>query len=186
MAADRAPLSPIAALPPRPEDASPTHVHVVVETPKGSRNKIDFAPDHGVFALKKAMPLGHAFPFDFGFVPGTLGGDGDPLDVLLLLDDPTYPGVLVDARLVGVLVTEQVERNGTPERNDRLLAVAKCSRRHEAVQTLDDLEPALLDEVEHFFRSYNEQAGKEVSVRERAGPERAATIVDEGIARAGG
>lgn len=178
--------NPIAALPPRPDGAPPAHVHVVVETPRGSRNKLDFEPKYGVFQLNKEMPAGSVFPFDFGFIPGTLGGDGDPLDVLLLLDDATYPGVLVEARLVGVLEAEQTERDGKREENDRLVAVAACSRRHAGVRTLDDLGDAMLGEIEHFFRSYNEQAGKRIAYKGRGGPERAAALVDDGVTRASG
>ena len=177
------PPTPFGSLPPRPEGAAPDHVHVVVETPKGSRNKLDYEPKLGVFALKKEMPAGHVFPFDFGFIPGTLGEDGDPLDVLVLMDDATYPGVLVEARLVGVFEAEQTERDGTRMENDRLVAVSACSRRHAEVHTLNDVGRAVLDEIEHFFRSYNEETGKRFAVRERAGPERAAAIVDEGMAR---
>ncbi len=178
------PPTPFATLPPRPDGAAPERVHVVVETPKGSRNKFDYEPRLGVFALKKEMPAGHVFPFDFGFIPGTLGGDGDPLDVLVLMDDATYPGVLVDARLIGVFEADQTERDGARTENDRLVAVAACSRRHAEVRTLDDVGRAALDEIEHFFRSYNEETGKRFAVRARTGPERAAAILDEGIARA--
>ncbi|GJG87510.1 inorganic pyrophosphatase [Gemmatimonadetes bacterium T265] len=178
------PPAPFAGLPTRPRDAEPEHVHAVVETPKGSPHKLDYEPDLGVFMLKKEMPAGHVFPYDFGFVPGTLGGDGDPLDVLVLMDEATYPGVLVEARLVGVFEAEQTERDGGRSRNDRLVAVAACSRRHADVRTLDDLGRAALDQIEHFFRSYNEETGKRVEFTNRAGPARAAELVDEGVKRA--
>ena len=178
------PESPFATLPPRPEAAAPEHVHAVIETPKGSRTKYDYEPALGVFMLKKEMPAGSVFPFDFGFVPGTLGGDGDPLDVLVLLDWATYPGVVLEARLLGVFEAEQTERDGERQENDRLVAVAACSRRYAEAKTLDDLGRATLDEVEHFFRSYNELAGKRVEFKGRGGPERAAALVDEGVARA--
>lgn len=178
------PPTPFAALPPRPDGAPPEHVHVVVETPKGCRNKLDFEPALGVFALKKEMPAGHVFPFDFGFIPGTLGGDGDPLDVLILMDDATYPGVLVEARLVGVFEAEQTERDGARTENDRLVAVAACSHRHAAVRTLDDVGRVVLDEIEHFFQSYNAETGKRFEVRARSGAARAAALVEEGVRRA--
>lgn len=175
---------PFAALPPRPDGVPPERVYAVIETPKGSRTKYDYEPALGVFMLTKEMPTGSVFPFDFGFVPGTLGGDGDPLDVLVLLDDATYPGVVLEARLVGVFEAEQTERDGRREENDRLVAVAACSRRHAGVHTLDDLGEATLGEIEHFFRSYNEQTGKQVEFKARAGPARAAELVDEAVGRA--
>ncbi|HLK96409.1 MAG TPA: inorganic diphosphatase, partial [Hymenobacter sp.] len=77
---------------------SRTQVHVVVETPKGGRNKVAFDPDLGAFKLKGVLPEGHSFPYDFGFVPSTQAADGDPIDVLLLLDAPTFSGCVVEAR----------------------------------------------------------------------------------------
>ena len=180
------PATPYAALPPRPEGAPRAHVYAVIETPKGSRAKYDYEPALGVFMLNKEMPAGSVFPFDFGFVPGTLGGDGDPLDVLVVTDGAMYPGVVLEARLVGVLEAEQTERDGERQENDRLVAVAACSRRHAEVRTLEDLGAAVLGEVEHFFRSYNEETGKRVEFKRRAGPERAAALVDEAAGRARG
>jgi inorganic pyrophosphatase len=158
-------------------------VHVVVETPRGSSNKYAFDAELGLFRLTKVLPAGMSFPFDFGFVPSTLGGDGDPLDLLLLLDEPAFPGCLVDARLVGVIEVEQTSKKKTV-RNDRLIAVAKASRTHSDVRSLDDLNPRLLDEIEHFFASYLALEGQTVERKGRGGPDRARTIVEEGITRA--
>src|SRR5215213_9695961 len=105
-------------------------LHVIIETPKGSRNKFNYDEGLGVFRLGGVLPAGAVFPFDFGFVPSTLGGDGDPLDVLLLMDEPAFPGCLVEARLLGVVEAEQTERGGERTRNDRLVAVAAKARNH--------------------------------------------------------
>ena len=78
-------------------------VNVIIETPRGSQNKFDFDPKLGVFTLSKTLPMGTVFPFDFGFIPQTLGQDGDPLDVLVIMDEPAYPGCLIHTRLLGVL-----------------------------------------------------------------------------------
>jgi inorganic pyrophosphatase len=78
-------------------------LRVVIETPKGSRNKYAFNPDLGVFELRKVLPAGMVFPYDFGFVPRTRAGDGDPLDVLVLMDEPAFPGCVLGCRLVGVI-----------------------------------------------------------------------------------
>lgn len=179
-----APRHPTAVLPPAPDNGEPGVVYAVIETPKGSRHKLDWEPALGVFALNKVMPAGHTFPFDFGFVPGTLGGDGDPLDVLVLMDDPTWPGVLVEARLLGVLEAEQTERDGKTERNDRLVAAATVTRHYADLRTLSDVSPVVLDEVEQFFRSYNALAGREVRFLGRGDAERARAVVDEGVRRA--
>jgi inorganic pyrophosphatase len=168
-------------LPPFRDD----ELNVVVETPKGSPYKYSFDEEYGLFVLKGVLAAGAVFPFDFGFVPSTLGGDGDPVDVLVLMDAPGAVGCLVPSRLVGVIVAEQAERGGETERNDRLIAVAAKSRRHRSVRSLDDLSPDLLEEIEHFFVSYNAIKGKEFRVLERKGPDRGRALLDEGIERAG-
>ena len=110
-------------------DADDGTCRVIVETPRGARAKYDYNPETDLFELSKILPEGMRFPTDFGFVPSTLCDDGDPLDVMLLGDEPGAVGVLVRARLLGVLLVEQVKA-GKTERNDRLLAVPWCSRLH--------------------------------------------------------
>lgn len=127
-------------------------LNVVIETPKGSRNKFDY-DERGFFKLGGVLPAGAVFPFDFGFVPSTLGEDGDPLDVLLLMDEPAFAGCLITARLIGAIQAEQTERDGDAMRNDRLIAVAANSHTHGEVHSLNDLSKSLLDEIEHFFVS---------------------------------
>jgi inorganic pyrophosphatase len=154
-------------------------LHVIIETPKGSRNKFDYDEEHGLFKLGGVLPAGAVFPFDFGFIPSTVGGDGDPLDVLLLMDEPAFPGCLVPARLVAVIEALQTERDGERTRNDRLIAVAADSHTHKNVRTLADLNDALLDEIEHFFVSYNEAKGKTFEPLGRFGPVKAARLIEE-------
>ena len=158
----------------------PSHVNVVVETPQGSRNKYDYDGRLGLFKLGGVLPSGASFPFDFGFVPSTLGGDGDPLDVLVLMDEPAFPGCLVEARLVGVVEAEQTERDGETTRNDRLVGVAAESRLLARVRTLEHLGPDLLEEIEHFFVSYNEAKNKIFKPLGRHGPQRALQLLSEG------
>ena len=156
-------------------------LNVVIETPRGSRNKYDYDEGTGLFRLAGVLPSGASFPFDFGFVPSTLGGDGDPLDVLVLMDEPAFTGCLVGVRLVGVVVAEQTERGGETERNDRLIGVAAESRLLRHVRALGSLSPALLKEIEHFFISYNQIKGKEFKPLGRFGPQKALKIVEEGV-----
>src|SRR4051812_41826399 len=158
-------------------------LNVIVETPRGSRNKYSFDHDSGVFKLGAPLPLGHSFPFDFGFVPHTLGGDGDPLDVLILMDEPVFPGCLVECRLIGGLKAFQTEKGGKRERNDRLLAVADRSLEYEDVNTLTDLEPRLLDEIRLFFISYNKAKGKKFEVERRLDTKGALRIIRSGMER---
>ena len=157
-------------------------LNVIIETPKGSRNKFNYDPELRLFKLGGVLPSGAVFPFDFGFVPSTLGGDGDPLDVLVLMDAPAFTGCLVNARLVGVIEAEQTERDGETTRNDRLIAVVEGSRLMRKVRSLGSLNESLLDEIEHFFVSYNQAKGKEFKPLGRFGPTRAQKLVEEGIA----
>src|SRR5215470_4141432 len=106
----------------RPFGPKSTYVNVIVEAPKGSRTKFKYDEEHQLFLFDKTLPLGQSFPFDFGFVPSTTGGDGDPLDVLVLTQEPTFVGCLVHAKLLGVIEAEQIEK-GKTERNDRLIGV---------------------------------------------------------------
>ena len=148
----------------------------IIETPKGSRNKFSYDPETGLFKLAGLLPEGMFFPFDFGFVPSTLGDDGDPLDVLLLMDAPAYPGCIVPSRLIGVIEAEQIEK-GKKERNDRLLAVASNSAVHRSTRDVRDLSADLMHQIEHFFVSYNEMRGKKFTPTGRKGPQAARNIV---------
>lgn len=149
---------------------------VVIETPKGSPNKLAFDPRLGAFVLKGVLPAGAVFPFDFGFVPSTRAEDGDPLDVLVLMDAPVFPGCIVPSRLIGVIEAEQTE-DGQAERNDRLLAVAANSAAHRSIREMKDLSPDLISQIEHFFKSYNEAKGKRFDVKGRSGKARALALV---------
>jgi inorganic pyrophosphatase len=103
-------------------------VQVIVETPKRSRNKFGYDPQQKVFTLRRVLPAGMAFPLDFGFLPQTEAPDGDPLDVLPMMDEAAFPGIAVRARPIGILEGEQAREDGTKSRNDRLLAVAEASQ----------------------------------------------------------
>jgi inorganic pyrophosphatase len=163
-----------------PPYAESGELNVIIETPKGARNKFKYEPELGIFALGGVLPQGAVFPFDFGFVPGTEGGDGDPLDVLVLMDEPAFAGCLVPSRLIGVLEAEQTE-DGKTERNDRLIAVAANSRNHADIRSIAALSGNIVEEIEHFFVSYNDAKGKKFKPRARRGPERAEEVVREGL-----
>ena len=134
-------------------------VHVVIDTPKGSRNKLKWDEKLGVLRLSHVLTAGAVFPFDFGFVPGTLGADGDPLDVLVLTEEPLVPLCLVESRLIGVIEAEQTQ-DGETFRNDRMLAVPLKSRLYAGIRGLGDLPKTLMDEVEQFFINYNLMRGR--------------------------
>src|ERR1700704_2476619 len=113
-------------------------LQVIVETPKGSRNKFSFDVKQEIFSLKKVLPAGMVFPYDFGFLPRTLADDGDPIDVLLLMDEPAFSGCAVRARLIGVIEGEQLDGK-KKVRNDRIVAVAEANHVYAKIRNLKDL-----------------------------------------------
>jgi inorganic pyrophosphatase len=157
-------------------------VRAVIETPKGSRNKYRYVTDCDCFELATALPEGMAFPFDFGFIPSTLGDDGDPLDVLVLMDSPVLGGCVLRCRLVGVIEAREKERGMHWERNDRLIAVASHARTHEGVKTLKQLRPHTMDDIKGFFVQYNKLHGKQFQIRGEHGPRKASKLIKIGSA----
>lgn len=173
------PVSVFTSLPPFADPESQT-INVIVETPQGSRCKFRFDVEDGIFSVGTMLPAGCVFPFDFGYVPSTKGGDGDPLDVLLLMDVPAFCGCRIKARLVGVVEVEQTEDRST-QRNDFLVAVAIEGHDYQEVQSLKEVNARLLTEIEQFFVSYHEQQGKKYRVLARRGPKRAMTLLQRAI-----
>jgi inorganic pyrophosphatase len=143
----------------KPIDKKDGFVQVIIETPAGSRNKFAFDPEQGIFSLKKVLPAGMVFPYDFGFLPRTLAPDGDPIDVLLLMDEPAFPGCAVRARLIGVIEGEQLDGKAKI-RNDRLVAVAEANHMYANVRRLKDLPGKWLQELQDFFVNYHNLEGK--------------------------
>jgi inorganic pyrophosphatase len=136
------------------------NVKAIVETTKGSKNKYRYSEETGMYECGFALTAGLSFPFDFGFIPSTKAEDGDPLDVLILMDEPAFPGCLVHVHLLGLLEAKQTE-NGKTVRNDRLLAVHDKSIDYGQYKTLKDVPPAVLEEIELFFVIYNKCRKKE-------------------------
>ena len=143
------------SLNPRSDDT----FQVIIETPKASRNKYGYDPQQGIFTLTKVLPEGMVFPYDFGFLPRTLAADGDPIDVLLLMDMPAFPGCLVPSRLIGVMEGEQLDGK-KKIRNDRLIAIAELSHAYTDWKKLKDLPDRFINELEAFFVNYHGLEGK--------------------------
>ena len=131
----------------------------IVETPKGGRAKYNFDPKARAFRLKTLLPEGMSFPMDFGFIPSTLADDGDPLDVMILSDEPAPTGALMAVRLLGVLEAEEREK-GKTERNDRLLGVASPSHLYAQVRTVEDLGQTFVDHLGEFWINKDKLEGK--------------------------
>ena len=161
-------------------DATKGTCRAIIETQKGFRNKFDFDRDSNLFMLGGLLPEGMMFPFDFGFIPSTLGQDGDPLDILVLMDAPAHVGCLIEVRLIGIINAQQTE-DGKTEVNDRLLGVAIHSYDHEDLKSIGDVSQTLLDQLEAFFVSYNKQRGKKFKVTGTGGPKKAIAFLKAGI-----
>jgi inorganic pyrophosphatase len=165
---------------PAPFISGTDDIQAIIETPKGSRNKYAFDEATEMFVLKKALPAGMIFPFDFGFIPYTLAEDGDPLDILVLTDAPTFPGCIVKCRIIGVVKVKQ-EKKGHDVRNDRVIAVQLDSRLFNSVQTLNDLEDGMLKEIIHFFASYNQISEDKFEPLGNDGTKEAIRIIHQSI-----
>src|SRR5580700_4884374 len=163
-------------------DAKTRVCRAIIETPKGCRNKFDYDSDSGLFRLGGLLPEGMMFPFDFGFIPSSLGDDGDPVDIMVLMDAPAHVGCLIDVRIIGIIEAKQTD-GGKTETNDRLLGVAVHSYDHEDLKTIHDVSETLLRQVEQFFVSYNKQRGKTFKVTGTGGPKRAIRFLKSGIRR---
>jgi len=133
---------------------------VVVETPRGSVLKYDYeAKLHG-YCLAKIMPTGMVFPYDFGFIPDTEGSDGDPLDVIVISEFHSFPGCIMECRVIGGIMAKQESKKGMI-RNDRFIAIPKLSLVYSEINDLADLPGKLITELEQFFVNYNRTEKKD-------------------------
>ena len=136
-------------------------LNVVVESPRGSTVKLEYQPRLGEFTVARALPLGLAYPFDWGFIPGTLADDGDPVDALVLHQASTYPGIVLPCRVLGMVeIEQQPEGEDEPQINNRIIAVPVW---HDPIGNLDNathLSPQLRAEIEEFFINAARPAGK--------------------------
>ena len=155
-------------------------LRVIIETPKGSRNKFAYNPDEHIFELKKVLPAGMTFPYDFGFVPSTEADDGDPIDVLVLMDEPAFPGCSLKCRPIGVIEGEQGSKKNA-ERNDRIVAIQQDAHSWADIKTISDLGKQFSEELEEFFVNYHKLSGKEYRVLGLKGPDQARKLVKSGM-----
>lgn len=160
----------------KPADQKTEMFRVVVETPKGSRNKFAFDPKLRVFELRKVLPSGMTFPYDFGFLPSTQADDGDPVDVLVLMDEPAFPGCVLMCRPIGVIQGEQVEAK-KKTRNDRIIAIEKDAHSWADIKTVDELGNEFSKELVAFFVNYHKLTGKKYRVLGLKGPKAAVDLM---------
>ncbi|HZR29171.1 MAG TPA: inorganic diphosphatase [Terriglobales bacterium] len=157
-------------------------LRIIVETPRACRNKYKYEQKTGRLKLSKVMPEGMVFPYEFGFIPGTLAQDGDPLDVLVLTDEPTFPGCELDCRVLGVIKAEQTQ-DGKQSRNDRLIAVAVQSLIYGQVEELSDLDETVLRQIEAFFVNYQKVRNIDFKILAREGVNSAMEMVERAQSR---
>lgn len=155
---------------------------VVVEVPRHSTSKFKYLPQSSAFVLHRSLPIALSFPYDYGFIPSTLGEDGDALDALVFVDTTTFPGCVVNARLLGVITATQKGATGRVA-NDILLAAHLDAVSWKNVRHLRDLPAQLLDEIEFFFSAYRNFQGKEFKARQRRNAAFARRLVQKGIER---
>jgi inorganic pyrophosphatase len=151
-------------------------ITVVVETPKGSAQKYDYDPDNKGFKLKKIMPAGMVFPFDFGFIPHTLGEDGDPLDIIIISEFQSFPGCIMDCRIIGGITAEQTEK-GKTIRNDRFISIPEVSHMFADIKEMKELPRNIINQLETFFMNYNELEGKKFKPLKRLNAQQAFKLI---------
>lgn len=165
----------------KPRDSDePETIQVIIETPKNSRNKYSFDPQQKIFALKKVLPAGMTFPYDFGFIPSTKAEDGDPTDVLVLMDEPAFPGCLLKCRLIGIIEGEQKSKSGK-KRNDRIVAIEQANHSYAHVKHVDDLGRKFVEELEQFFVNYHQLSGSKYEILDVRGPGEARRRMKDGM-----
>ncbi len=159
-------------LDPGPE--CPELVRMIVEIPKDSTNKYEYDKTLGVFRIDRALYSPMHYPGDYGFIPGTLAEDNDPLDVLTLVQNGSFPGCMIEVRPVGIL--NMYDQN---ESDEKVLAVPNRNPRYDGIHTMDQIFPHVRREIEHFFTIYKELEGKVTEMRGWGGPKEARKAIME-------
>lgn len=156
-------------------------ISVIIETPAGSGQKFSYDPINGRMMLKKILPAGMVFPFDFGFLPGTKGGDNDPLDVVVISEFTTFPGCLVECRIIGSFIAHQTESKNSNKmiRNDRFVAIPIASLAYSKVTKFADLPKPLVAQLESFFLNYLRQEGKQLKIEKRISSTQAWKLIQQ-------
>lgn len=153
-------------------------VEAIIEIPMGSQNKYEYDEEKGVFKLDRVLYSPMFYPAEYGYIDETLALDGDPLDILVLVTNPTFPGCVIDARVIGYL--HMIDGG---EEDAKLIAVPTEDPRYKDVHSIKDIPSHILDEIAHFFKTYKDLELKKTEIGEWEDAEAAAKLVDECIAR---
>jgi inorganic pyrophosphatase len=132
-----------------PAQPKPGIINVLIEIPGGSKNKYEFDKDMNAFALDRVLFASVKYPYDYGFVPNTLADDGDPLDGMVMMDEPTFSGCVIAARPIGMLL--MIDGG---DRDEKILCVPAEDPRYNEVKSIKDIAPHRLEEIAEFFRTY--------------------------------
>lgn len=159
-----------------PGEKVPDEFRVIIEITKGSRNKYELDKKSGLIILDRVLYSPFHYPFDYGFIPQTLWEDGDPVDVMLLVHEPTIPGCIVEARPIGLLVMTD-----SGESDEKVLAVPVNDPRFNHVKDVDDIGSHLKKEIAHFFEHYKDLQGKKVDVKGWKSRAEALTVIKKGL-----
>jgi inorganic pyrophosphatase len=157
---------------------------IIIETPKGSAVKYKYDENHHLFRLKKILPAGLVFPFDFGFIPGTKGEDGDPIDALVISEFQGFPGCIMDCRIVGCIRVEQGPDKKGMVQNDRFIAIPEQSTVFENVISIEDIPSTVISQVESFFVNYINGEGKQIKLKGNLNAAQAMAILNKEMASA--
>lgn len=149
-------------------------VDAFIEIPKGSSNKYEYDEERKVFVLDRALFSPMFYPADYGFIPNTLAEDGDPLDIMVLMANPTFPGCMIRSRVIGMFLME--DEKG---KDEKIIAVPLGDPRYEEIKTIEDMGSHMKKEFEHFFSEYKQLEGKEVHVRGWANVEEAYAAIEK-------
>jgi inorganic pyrophosphatase len=160
-----------------PAQPKPGLINVLVEIPAGSKNKYEFDKDMNAMILDRVLSSSVHYPYDYGFVPNTLADDGDPLDGMVMIDQPTFPGCVIAARPIGML--EMVDGG---DRDEKILCVPADDPRYVDVKSLDDVAPHRLEEIAEFFRSYKNLEKKVTEILGWQNLDKVAALVEECVA----
>ncbi|QUH22266.1 inorganic diphosphatase [Methanobacterium alkalithermotolerans] len=159
-----------------PGPSVPEVVYAVIEIPKGSRNKYEYDKDMEAFALDRVLYSPFVYPAEYGIIPQTIYDDGDPMDILVLMEEPTFPGCVIESRPIGVM---RMIDGG--DQDDKILAVPVQDPRYEEVKDISDVPPHLLKEIEHFFKEYKHLEGKSTQILGWENAEKAFKAIEHSI-----
>jgi inorganic pyrophosphatase len=159
-----------------PGPSVPEVVYAVIEIPKGSRNKYEYDKDMEAFALDRVLYSPFHYPAEYGIIPQTLYDDGDPMDIIVLMEQPTFPGCVIETRPIGIMRMIDGDDN-----DDKILGVPINDPRFKDVNDIDDVPKHLLDEIAHFFKEYKHLEGKTTEILGWENAEKAFEAVEHSI-----